>query len=70
MYMTKMEIEHLRQIPQVAQDMAEIQLVSVKDNTAKYRINKDKSYADQTVTVTYHIYFAKDASGMWKIVRF
>lgn len=58
------------QMPQVAQDMAEIQLVSVKDNTAKYRINKDKSYADQIITVTYHIYFAKDASGMWKIVRF
>lgn len=58
------------QMPQVAQDMAEIQLVSVKDNTAKYRIKKDKSYADQTITVTYHIYFAKDASGMWKIVRF
>ena len=58
------------QMPQVAKDMAEIQLVSVKDNTAKYRINKDKSYADQTITVTYHIYFAKDASGMWKIVRF
>ena len=58
------------QMPQVAQDMAEIQLVTVKDNTAKYRINKDKSYADQTITVTYHIYFAKDASGMWKIVRF
>jgi hypothetical protein len=58
------------QMPQVAQDMAEIQLVSVKDNTAKYRIKKDKSYADQKITVTYHIYFAKDASGMWKIVRF
>jgi len=58
------------QMPQVAQDMAEIQLVTVKDNTAKYRINKDKSYADQTITVTYYIYFAKDASGMWKIVRF
>ena len=58
------------QMPQVAKDMAEIQLVSVKDNTAKYRINKDISYADQTITVTYHIYFAKDASGMWKIVRF
>lgn len=57
-------------MPQVVQEMAEIQLVSVKDNTAKYCIKKDKTYADQIITVTYHIYFAKDVSGMWKIVRF
>jgi hypothetical protein len=58
------------QLPQLVQDMQNIQLIYVEDNTAEYRIRKDDVYGGQTVTITYYIYFMIDRDGIWKIYRF
>ncbi len=58
------------QLPQIAQDMQNIELLYTRDKTAKYRIRQDELYEGQTVTMTYHIYFVVDSDGLWKIYRY
>jgi len=58
------------QLPQLVQEMQDIQLIYVRNGTAKYRIIKNEIYGGQTLAITYYIYFALDESGMWKIAKF
>jgi hypothetical protein len=58
------------QLPQLAQDMQNIQIIYAKNNTAKYRIRKDETHGGQTLAVTYYLYFAVDTDGIWKIYRY
>lgn len=58
------------QLPQLVQEMQDIQLIYVRNNTAKYRIVKNEMYGGQTLSITYYIYFALDANGVWKIIKF
>jgi hypothetical protein len=57
-------------LPEFVQNMQGIQLIYVKDNIAKYRINKNEIYGGQPYSVTYYIYFAVDKDGVWKIEVF
>jgi hypothetical protein len=58
------------QLSNIAQNMQDIQLISIADNHATYRIRKNESYCGQTQTITYYIYFAVDKDGLWKIKKF
>jgi len=54
-------------LPQIAQEMQEIELIRLKNNSAKYRIRRDELYGGQTETITYYIYFMVDENGIWRI---
>jgi hypothetical protein len=58
------------QLPQISQEMQEIQLIYLKNNTAKYRMRQNELYGGQTITLTYYIYFVLDKDGVWKIYRY
>ncbi|MFZ3136138.1 MAG: DUF1566 domain-containing protein [Thermodesulfovibrionales bacterium] len=57
-------------LPQIAQEMQEIQLIYLKNNTAKYRMRQNELYGGRTLTLTYYIYFVIDRDGVWKIYRY
>jgi hypothetical protein len=57
-------------LPELVQNMQDIQLVYLKNNAAKYRIRKNELYGGQTLTITYYIYFEVDTSGIWRIGLF
>jgi hypothetical protein len=58
------------QLPQLVQEMQDIQLIYAQDGMAKYRIRRDEMYSGQILTVTYYVYFALDENGVWKIAKF
>ncbi|OGW46268.1 MAG: hypothetical protein A2Y66_04930 [Nitrospirae bacterium RBG_13_41_22] len=58
------------QLPQIAQEMQDIQLIYVKNNTAKYRLRENELYGGKIETITYYIYFVVDTDGLWKIYRY
>ncbi|MDA8240480.1 MAG: PKD domain-containing protein [Nitrospiraceae bacterium] len=60
----------LSDLPQMISDMQAIELIYVKDDTAKYRINRVQDIDGTQVTITYYIYFMKDSDGLWKIREF
>jgi len=54
-------------LPQVAQEMQEIELISLENGLANYRIRRMKAGA----LMTYYIYFViDDSDGIWKIKQF
>ncbi|MBN2108634.1 MAG: hypothetical protein JW832_14505 [Deltaproteobacteria bacterium] len=55
------------QLPVIAADMQNIELIIVNDNIAKYRIRREDTINGQTLPITYYIYFIKDMNGLWKI---
>ena len=57
-------------LPQIAQEMQGIQLIYLKNNTAKYRMRQNELYGGQNITLTYYIYFVIDKDGVWKIYRY
>lgn len=57
-------------LPQVVQDMANIQLIYVTEKVAKCRLRRTETYGGQAVTFTYYVYFRQDPSGAWQIEGF
>ena len=60
----------LDRLPQIAGDMQDISLISIDDQSAKYRIRRVETHSTGTFPVTYYVYFIKDETGIWKIYRF
>ena len=60
----------LNQLPQLVQEMQDIQLIWAEDQAAKYRIRRTELYGGQLMTITYYIYFRTDGDGLWKILRY
>jgi hypothetical protein len=58
------------QLPQLVQEMQDIQLIWTGDQAAKYRIRRTELYGGQMRTITYYIYFHTDNDGLWKILRY
>ena len=54
-------------LPQVVQELQDIQLIVVRGKSAKYRMRRDDLYGGQTVTISYSVYFMVDENGLWKI---
>jgi len=57
-------------LPQLVQNMQDIQLIYAENNIAKYRIRRNQLYGGQTLTITYYIYFIVDSDGLWRIYKF
>jgi hypothetical protein len=57
----------LTQLPQLAADMQNIEMIYAKDGRAKYRIIRQQIIEGAPVDITYYIYFNRDANGIWKI---
>ena len=60
----------LDELPQIVSAMQDIEMIFLIDHVAKYRINRVHEIDGIPQTITYYIYFAKDANGIWKIDRF
>jgi hypothetical protein len=58
------------QLPQIAQQMQDIELIYAGEGYAKYRIRRDEIIGGETHSITYNIYFCTDENGIWKIDRF
>ena len=58
------------ELPQITNTMKEIEMISMQDNSAKYRILKDENYGGEDITVSYYVYFVKSPEGLWKIYRY
>jgi len=57
-------------VPQIANDMKDIEQVYVSNNVTKYRIKRDQVIDGQYKTVSYYIYFVRDQDGQWKLDEF
>ena len=57
-------------LPQIALDMQGIELIHQKNDTAEYRINRDVIYKGSPETITFYIYFQREADGIWRIRDF
>jgi hypothetical protein len=60
----------LGDLPQLFSNMQEIEMIYTKGNRAKHRINRLHDINGTPVTITYYIYFVRDANGLWKIEQF
>ena len=58
------------QLPDIAANMEDIQLIYVNDIVAKYRIRKDEIIDGQNYRVTYYLHFVRDPFGLWSIDSF
>ena len=56
------------ELPQIVTDMGEIEPILIRNNMAKYRINRLHWIDGVSQTITYYIYFVKDIDGLWRIV--
>lgn len=57
-------------LPAIAQNMRDIQLVDMDDGMARYRVLKEEVYGQQRFDVSYYIHFVVDADGLWRIYRY
>ena len=58
------------ELPIIASEMGEIELIYVRDRVAKYRITREEEIQGQIYDITYFISFVKGHDGLWKIESF
>ena len=58
------------QLPDIASAMREIELITIDEKAAKYRLKRLEEAQGQTVDISYFIYFIKDYRGLWYLDRF
>jgi hypothetical protein len=58
------------ELPQIVSDMQDIEIIYLRENVAKYRIDRVLDIDGSPQTITFYIYFVKDSNGLWKIDRF
>lgn len=58
------------QLPQIAQEMNEIEPVYFEEFGAKYRIKRLEVIEGVTYDITYYIYFVQEEDGSWKILNY
>lgn len=57
-------------IPQIARDMQDIELIYAVEARAKYRLPRTQLWGGQLMTLTYYVYFVQDGDGLWAIESF
>ena len=57
-------------LPDIVNNMQNIELIYVKSNYAKYRIRRIQVIEGTTEEITYYIYFVKGSNGIWVIENF
>jgi hypothetical protein len=50
--------------------MGPIQMIIARNGTVKYRLKRSEIHQGQTYDITYPVYFAVEANGLWNIVRY
>ncbi|MFH7320184.1 fibronectin type III domain-containing protein [Desulfurivibrio sp. D14AmB] len=58
------------ELPQIAQEMQDIEMIHQKNNTAEYRIRREVVFRGEPEIVTFYIYFEKGVDGIWRIRDF
>jgi YVTN family beta-propeller protein len=58
------------QLPQIAQEMKEIEPVYFEEFGAKFRIKRTEEIEGVTYDITYYIYFVQEEDGSWKILNY
>lgn len=57
-------------LPQIASEMADVEMIYCKNWTTKYRIVRHQLIEGEYRDITYYIYFVADNDGIWKISQF
>jgi hypothetical protein len=57
-------------LPQIINEMNDIQVIVVEDGIAKYRIRKNELHKGDVYPITYYIYFIQDNDGLWRLYRY
>jgi hypothetical protein len=57
-------------LPQVAQDMGDIEPIVIEQRNAKYRLIRKEVIKGETYDITYYVYFILDIDGEWRIFRY
>ena len=55
----------LNSLPDIAANMQAIEMISIEDKIAEYRIKRIEDEGE----VIYYIYFVSDENGLWKILQ-
>ena len=58
------------QLPEIAQEMREIEPVYFEEFGAKYRIKRSEVIEGVPYDITYYIYFVQEEDGSWKILNY
>jgi hypothetical protein len=58
------------QMPGIAANMQNIELIYVTDSIAMYRIKREQIINGQSMTISYYLYFGKGRDGIWRIEQF
>lgn len=58
------------QLPEIAQEMREIEPVYFEEFGAKYRIKRTEVIESVTYDITYYIYFVQEEDSSWKILNY
>lgn len=57
-------------LPDIANEMAKLELVSIRRNIAKYRLKRDEIIEGRLYNLTYYVYFSQDPFGKWTLDGF
>lgn len=57
-------------LPEIAQQMRELELVQVEGGVAEYRIKKNEVFNGQSYDISHHVYFILGKAGLWEIYRY
>ncbi len=57
-------------LQQIAEDMADIEMIYVHDDVAKYRIRRPMEIDGEITDITFYIYFRIDIDGLWRLEQF
>jgi hypothetical protein len=58
------------QLPQIVQEMEEIELIYINDRDAQYRLRRTELVSGQPTPITYYVYFVHMNDGTWRIRDF
>jgi hypothetical protein len=58
------------QLPQIAQEMSDIEPVYFEEYGAKFRIKRSEEINGVGYDITYYIYFVQEEDGSWKILNY
>ena len=57
-------------LPEIANGMVELELVSIRRNVATYRLKRDEIIECRQYNITYYVYFSQDPFGKWTLDGF
>ncbi len=57
-------------LPEIAKNMGNIELITIKGGSAKYRLRRKQMIKGKEHEITYYVYFVIDYDDKWRIERF